>query len=256
MFCEPDIDGPGTITQQPLQPGAIVRTHTHRGIERESAVLPSEHLTGIPRLDQPAASEPAQHPHAHLLGDGGDGLWRQFSGGAKAHGLRNITGILGRLEDPVDDAAMVMDVPVEGGTEAMDEAHRAEAGMRASAAALAQMGLADAQQDVQHGADRPRLALPPDSNRPAQSFGHREDPLAHRQWREDVIDHVRRGLRHPSGVARRAQPAPLTRERNEKIMPTVRAAGAGETVGWFILRLLAMCVGHLVKKARLSGASG
>jgi hypothetical protein len=31
--------------------------------------------------------------------------------------------------------------------------------MRASAAALAQMGLDDAQQDMQHGADRPRLAL-------------------------------------------------------------------------------------------------
>jgi alpha-D-ribose 1-methylphosphonate 5-triphosphate synthase subunit PhnI len=51
-----------------------------------------------------------------------------------------------------------VDVPVEGGTEAMDEAHRPKAGRRAGAAALAQMGLDDAQQDMQHGADRPRLA--------------------------------------------------------------------------------------------------
>jgi hypothetical protein len=49
-----------------------------------------------------------------------------------------------------------MDVPVEGGTEAVDEAHRPEAGMCAGAAALAQMGLDDAQQEVQHGADGPR----------------------------------------------------------------------------------------------------
>ena len=63
---------------------------------------------------------------------------------------------------------------VEGGTEALDEAHRAEARVRAGAAALAQMGLDDAQQDVQHGADRLRLAL----QIPAQPLGNREDPLS------------------------------------------------------------------------------
>ena len=46
-------------------------------------------------VDQPAAGEPAQPPHAYLLGDDGDGLRCQVSGGAKAHGLRVITGLLG-----------------------------------------------------------------------------------------------------------------------------------------------------------------
>ena len=101
--------------------------HAHPSIEREAAVLPSEHVADIVGLGQPAARELTQHPHAHLLDDAGDGLWCQFSGGAKADGLRNITGILDGLEDPVDDAAVEMDVPVEGGTEAMDEAHRPEA---------------------------------------------------------------------------------------------------------------------------------
>lgn len=113
----------------------------------------------------------------------------------------------------------------------MDEAHRPEAGLRAGAAALAQMGRDDAQQDGQHGADRPRFALHLISDWPAQPFGHRADPLAHRQRREDMIDQVRRRLRHTPGVARRARPAPLARKRNENIMPTVRAAGARETVG-------------------------
>ncbi len=54
--------------------------------------------------------------------------------------------------------------------------------------------------------------------------------LVHRQRREEVIDQVRRGLRHVPGVARGAQPAHLAREGNEKIMPAVRAAGACETV--------------------------
>jgi hypothetical protein len=80
-----------------------------------------------------------------LLGDGGDGLRYQVSGEAKAYGLRLITGLVDRLEDPVDDAAVVMNVPVEGGTEAMDEANRPETRMRAGAAGLAQMELDDAQ---------------------------------------------------------------------------------------------------------------
>jgi len=89
---------PSTVAQQPLQPGAIVRAHAHRGIKRESAVLPGQHFADIVRLDQPAAGEPPQHPHAHLLGDDGDGLRCQLSGGEKAHGLRKFAGILDRLE--------------------------------------------------------------------------------------------------------------------------------------------------------------
>lgn len=45
---------------------------------------------------------------AHLLGDGGEGLLCQLGDGAKAHGLRDIIGLLDRLEDPVDDAAFLL----------------------------------------------------------------------------------------------------------------------------------------------------
>ena len=122
-----------------------------------------------------------------------------------------------------------MYVPVEGGTESVDEAHRPEARVRAGFAAPAQIGLDDAQQAMQHGADRPRLALHLISNWPAQPFGHREDPLTHRQRREDVIDQVRRGLRHALGVARRAQP--FAGEGDQEVMPALGAAGAAEAVG-------------------------
>jgi hypothetical protein len=207
-----------------------VRAHAHRGIQREAAVFPREHLADILRLDQAAAGEPAQHPYAHLLGDGGDGLRRQYSVGPKAHGLR-VSGLLGRLKDAVDDAAMIVNMAVERGTEAVDEAHRPEAGLRAGAAALAQMGLDDVQQDMQYGADRLRLALHLISIWPAQPFGHREDPLAHRQRRDDVIDQVRRGLCHAPGVARRTQAAPFAREGDQEVVPAVRTSGAGEAVG-------------------------
>ena len=56
-----------------------------------------------------------------------------LGGGAKAHRLRNITGLLDRLEGPVDDAAMVVNRAVEGGTEAVDEAHRPKLGHEAMA---------------------------------------------------------------------------------------------------------------------------
>jgi hypothetical protein len=80
--------------QYVLQSGAILRGNTDPGIHRAESVPPSQHLAHVVRLDQAAAGEPAQHPHAYLLGDGGDILWRQFSGGAKTDGLGNITGIL------------------------------------------------------------------------------------------------------------------------------------------------------------------
>ncbi|ESQ13754.1 MAG TPA: hypothetical protein DDY14_16145 [Chromatiaceae bacterium] len=44
------------------------------------------------------ANQPAQQPDAHLFGDGGDGLRCQFSGGAKAYGLRTIIGLFDQLD--------------------------------------------------------------------------------------------------------------------------------------------------------------
>jgi hypothetical protein len=102
--------------------------------------------------------------------------------------------------------------------------HRARA---LTATAPTQMGLDDGQEDSQDGAEGLRFAL----QIPAQRLRHREHPLTHRQRRDDVIDQVRGGLRHAPGVAGRTQPAALARKRNEKTMPTVRAAGVRETIG-------------------------
>ena len=90
------------------------------------------------KVDQPAAGKPTQYPHAHLLDNDGECLRFHVSGRAKTHGLNNITGILDQLEDALDNATMVMAVPVEVGAEAVDGAYRAEACMRLGAAALVQ----------------------------------------------------------------------------------------------------------------------
>jgi hypothetical protein len=59
------------MAQQARQPSSILRRDARRGIQGEAAVFPREHLADIVVLDRPAASEPAQRPHAQLLGDGG-----------------------------------------------------------------------------------------------------------------------------------------------------------------------------------------
>ena len=43
--------------------------------------------------------------------------------------MLDIIGLLDRLEAPVDDAVMVVNMAVERGTEAVDEAHRPKAGL-------------------------------------------------------------------------------------------------------------------------------
>jgi hypothetical protein len=86
MVYKPDMESPSTRQQPPVHTGAIVRAHAHRGIAREPAILPGEHFADVITLDQPASGEPPQYPHAHVLGNDGDGLRCQFSGGAKVQG--------------------------------------------------------------------------------------------------------------------------------------------------------------------------
>ena len=138
---------------------------------------------------------------------------------------------------------------IQRAAEALHKAHRAQPPARA-AAALAQPRLDDPQQDVQHRTERLGIAL----QEVAQALRHRQHPLAHRQRREDLVNQMRRRLGHAPGVAGRTHPAAFARKRDQKIVPALPAAGTGEAVGCFILRLLAMRVAHPVKKVLLFGA--
>ena len=57
------------------------------------------------------------------------------------------------------------------------------------------------------GASSPRVAL----QEVAQALGHREDPLPHRQVRQDVIGEMGCGRHHAPAVARWAHAAPFAR---------------------------------------------
>ena len=89
------------------------------------------------------------------------------------------------------------------------------------------MGLDRAQEDMQDGTERPRLAL----QEIAQRLGHREHPLAHRKPWEDMIDQMRGGLRHAPGVAGRANAAPLAGEGHQAIVAALPTTRPGKTAG-------------------------
>lgn len=59
---------------QALQLRVIARIGLQRGVEKETAILPGQHLADIVRLDQPATARPAHKPHAHLLSDSCEGV--------------------------------------------------------------------------------------------------------------------------------------------------------------------------------------
>jgi hypothetical protein len=195
----------------------------HASVEREAAVVPHKHVAGVIGIEQPVVGEPGQHPAADLRLDHVSRFPRQCRGLSEL----DSTGFE-RLEHPVEDAAMVVQVAIERSTETVDEAHRPEAGpCRGPWTAFPQMGLDDPQEDMQHGGDR--LWLP--FQIPAQPLGHRQHPLAHRQRREDVIDQVGVGLGHASGIARGADATPLAGEGHQEIVAALGTAGAGEAVG-------------------------
>jgi hypothetical protein len=73
---------------------------------------------------------------------------------------------------------------------------------------------------LQHRRDELRLRGQQHAQRDRQG----QHPLHHRDVRDDVIDQVRRCLRHALGAARRAEPAPLAAEGQQLVVAALAAA--------------------------------
>ncbi len=85
--------------------------------QRRTAVGPGEPVAGVNGIEQPVAGEPAQHAAGYLLLDHSNRFRRQ------CRGLSELDPAgLQRLEHPVQDAAVVVDVAIERSSETVDEA--------------------------------------------------------------------------------------------------------------------------------------
>ncbi len=73
-------------------------------------MLPAEHVARLRGLEQAAASEPPQHPSAHVFGAGGPLIRRRCRGSERAD-----LAVFAGSEQAVDDAAMNMNVAVQRG---------------------------------------------------------------------------------------------------------------------------------------------
>ena len=65
----------------------------------------------------------------------------------------------------------------------------------------------------------------------AQRDRQRQHPLPHRHVWDDVVDKVRRSLRHPARAARETEPTPLAAERQRLVVAALAAAQPQEAVG-------------------------
>ena len=122
----------------------------------------------------------------------------------------------------------------------MQEGNGAESGIQWRArAVLAQGGIQSAHEDAQDAAKQLWIAL----QEVTYALGDGQDPLAHGNSGDYVVDQVGGGLHHAAGVASRAEAAGLAGERHQEIVAAGRAAGAGDAEGWdAALEVLAECV--------------
>ena len=102
------------------------------------------------------------------------------------------------LEEPVHDAQVVVVVRIEGGAEAVQEAHGPERGAgRGAGTGLPQGSLEGSEEDVEDGAGGPGSVM----EEGPETFGHGEDELAHGYVGKNMVHQVRRGLGHALGAA-------------------------------------------------------
>ena len=129
---------------------------------------------------------------------------------------------------PVQHQAVQVDVEVGRRAEALDQRDGAAvAFVGLEPGSLQQMARDHALHHLQHRRDQLGLR----GQQQAQRDRQRQHPLPHRHVRDDVVDQVRRGLRHAPRAARRAEPAALAAEGQQLVVAALAAAQPQEAVG-------------------------
>ena len=203
------------------------------GVDGEPAGIPREQVGGGLGVEEAASLVPPDESATDSLGEGVEVAGGDRPGGDELDGVVIVGRVVSdaRHEHAVGDARMKMDVVVEGRPEAVEERDAADArrvgplvGWRGlHACRLTHKPLDFAHEDVRECGD----SFGPKPKKPPQTLRHGDHPLPHGDRWNDVIDQVRRGLRHAPAVARWADAPPLAREGHEKIV----TAGAAPCPG-------------------------
>ena len=209
------------FTQKTVQTLAVGGLDADAGVETEpAAMLPAQHILGVVGLQEPVATEVAQHPFSHSvlealqeLGGQGCGFVKTETGGGIGRVLIRV--ILKPLEEPVHNAKVVVEMGIEAGAEAMEKADSPERGVgRSGGTGLPQGGLKGPEQDMEDGTGGPGPVM----EEGAEALGHGKDPLAHGHVGEDMVHQVGGRLGHTLGATGRAGAPALAGEGHQEVV--------------------------------------
>ena len=149
----------GTIAQEALEAGTVVTLDAHGSVDAEpTGSLPREHVAGVELIEEPVSAEVPKHAPLKdaLEPDPVPGLEeRRF-----VEASSSVVAILGSGEDAVEDDHVEVEVRVQGGAEAVQEADGPELGVGGRIETGATEGRADrAQEDPEDGACDVRVVV-------------------------------------------------------------------------------------------------
>ncbi len=195
-----------------------------RGVEAEATGrLPGEHVGDGSLVEKAAAEEELQRAAAQRLLEALD-----VSGAEVTRRVESDGAVVILSEEPVEDDDVEVEVGVQRRTESVQERDGAELGLgRGARTALAEEGPDRPQEDAEHPSGERGIA----GQEGPQPLRQREDPLAHRQRRQDLVAQMGGDLDRAARVAGGADAATLAGEGDQAFGATACAAGAGEPVG-------------------------
>jgi hypothetical protein len=204
--------GPRTVADQPFEAFAVGGLDPDAGVEAEAAtVLPVEHVLGLVSFQEAVAASVPQHPLSDRVLEASQELGGEAGGLVKTEAEFWMGRILNRvpldlLEEPIDHAHVVMEMGIEAGAEAVQEADCAHSGGSwGGGTGFPESGLEGPKENVEDGAGR----AGPVMKEGPEAFGHGKDELADGYMGEDVVHQVGRRLGHALGPARGTAPPAL-----------------------------------------------
>jgi len=165
--------GPGTVAEEALEAGTVIALDAHRSVDAEAAgTLPGEHVESVELVEQPVGTEVSEDATLNDALEPGPVLGLEKRRFVEAS--LSVVAVVAWGEDAVEDDQMEVEMGIEGGAEAVQEADGSElrVGGRAGTDAT-QAGADPPQEDLEDGACDVRVVM----QEGPEALWDREDPL-------------------------------------------------------------------------------